>query len=175
MAEPKAPPAALPVVTYADGLSIHFNGEEIRLIHVPGAHTDGDTAVWFTGSNVVHLGDLFFQLGYPYIDIDSGGDVEGIIAGLGELLTRLPEDVRVIPGHGELTGLEDVKDYVAMLSTITVRIRGYLDEGKSLDEIQAALPTQEFDARWGNFNFMPPQRFVEIIVRSLSERSSSER
>ena len=104
---------SLPVVTYSDGLSLHFNGEEVRVFHVPEAHTDGDSAVWFEGSNAVHLGDLYFQLGYPFVDVASGGNVLGLIEGLRRILPELPADVRVIPGHGQVTGKAELEVYRA--------------------------------------------------------------
>jgi len=163
----KAPSEALPIVTYADGLALHFNGEEIRLIHVPEAHTDGDTVVWFTGSNVVHLGDLYFQLGYPFVDTQSGGNVLGLIEGLRGLLPNLPADVRVIPGHGEVTGKPELEEYVRMLETITERVRAGLEQRQDVAALLASGVTKDFDARWGHFEFVPPQRFVESVVASL--------
>ncbi len=167
LVDQEAPARALPVVTYADGISLHFNGEEIRVIHVPGAHTDGDSVVWFTGSNAIHLGDLYFQVGYPFIDTGSGGDVEGMIAGLKRLLPGLPADVKVIPGHGELTGKAELEGYVAMLATITERVREHLAQGHDVEAMMAAGVTQDFDARWGQFQFVPPRKFVESVVASL--------
>jgi glyoxylase-like metal-dependent hydrolase (beta-lactamase superfamily II) len=163
----RAPVQSLPIVTYADGLALHFNGEEIRLIHVPEGHTDGDTAVWFKGSNVIHLGDLYFQLGYPYIDTASGGNVLGMIEGLRGLLAELPADVRVIPGHGEVTGKPELEEYVKMLETITERVRAGLEQGKDAAAMMAAGVTKDFDARWGQFDFVPPERFVQSVVASL--------
>jgi glyoxylase-like metal-dependent hydrolase (beta-lactamase superfamily II) len=161
------PAPALPVVTYADGLALHWNGEEIRLLHVPGAHTDGDSVVWFTGSNVVHLGDLYFQLGYPFVDVASGGSVLGLVEGLSALLARLPDDVRVIPGHGLVTGKEGVREYLVMLTTLTERVRAHLAQGHDAAAMMAAGITKDFDARWGHFDFVPPARFVQSVIDSL--------
>ncbi len=169
VAEKELPLPALPEITYEDGAAIHFNGEEVRLIHVAGAHTDGDTVVWFTKSNVVHLGDLYFQIGYPFIDVASGGGVEGLVAGLRELLTKLPRDARFIPGHGEVTGIEGVEEYLAMVETIAQRVREHLKEGWSVDEMISAGVTEDYDARWGNFAFIPPRRFVEILTECLQK------
>lgn len=165
--EEGAPPQSLPLVTHADGLSLHWNGEEIRLLHVPGAHTDGDTAVWFTGSNAIHLGDLYFQVGYPFVDVASGGNVVGLAEGLRALLARLPDDVRVISGHGTVTGKGELAEYVTMLETITERVRAHLAEGRDVAAMMAAGVTRDFDGRWGSFDFIPPQRFVESVVASL--------
>jgi glyoxylase-like metal-dependent hydrolase (beta-lactamase superfamily II) len=134
---------------------------------VPEGHTDGDTAVWFKGSNVIHLGDLYFQLGYPYIDTASGGNVLGMIEGLRGLLAELPADVRVIPGHGEVTGKPELEEYAKMLETITERVRAGLEQGKDAAAMSAAGVTKDFDARWGQFDFVPPERFVQSVVASL--------
>lgn len=163
----KRPEAALPVITYADGVSIHWNGEEVRLIHQPNAHTDGDTVVWFTGSNVVHMGDLYFQLGYPFVDVAGGGNVLGLIEGVQSMLARLPADVRVIPGHGEVTGVEGLREYAAMLQTITDRVREHLAKGEDAKAMLAAGVTRDFDARWGHFDFVPPEKFVQSVIDSL--------
>jgi glyoxylase-like metal-dependent hydrolase (beta-lactamase superfamily II) len=163
----ETPAAALPVVTYEDGLSIHFNGEEIRVFHLPAAHTDGDSVVWFTGSGVVHVGDLYFQVGYPFIDLGSGGSVEGLIAGVKAVLARVPADARVIPGHGEVTGVDGLREYLAMIEEVAGRVRRALAEGQSEDEIVAAGLTKDFDARWGRFDFVPPERFVRTLVQDL--------
>lgn len=163
----KAPAQALPVVTYAEGLALHWNGEEVLLVHVPEAHTDGDTVVWFTGSNVVHLGDLYFQLGYPFVDTASGGNVLGLIEGLRGLLPKLPADVRVIPGHGEVTGKKELEEYVKMLRTISERVRAALEQGQDAAKMMASGLTKEFDERWGHFDFVPPERFVQSVIDSL--------
>jgi glyoxylase-like metal-dependent hydrolase (beta-lactamase superfamily II) len=163
----KAPVHALPIVTYADGLALHWNGEEIRLIHVPEGHTDGDSVVWFKGSNVIHLGDLYFQLGYPFVDTASGGNVLGLAEGLRALLPELPADIRVIPGHGKVTGKAELEQYVAMLETITERVRTALEQGKDSAAMIAAGVTKDFDERWGHFDFVPPERFVQSVIDSL--------
>ena len=163
------PAAALPVVTHERGLSIHFNGEEIRLLHFPNAHTDGDTVVWFTGSNVVHLGDLYFDVGYPFIDVDSGGGIRGIVSGVREMLAVLPEDVRIVSGHGRVTGRADLQAYAEMLADVLGRIQEALDDGLPADEIVALKLTADYDERWGGFSFVPPDNFVRSVIRSLTE------
>jgi cyclase len=169
VSEEALPAEALPTITYAEGVSLRFNGEEIRLSYVGGgAHTDGDTVVWFTGSNVVHMGDVYFQAGYPFVDTNSGGDVRGIIAAVEQVLETVPEDARIIPGHGEVTGTEGLRDYLEMLRTITGRVEELLAEGFTVDEMMEAEVTAEFDERWGSFAFVPPRRFVESVVTSLS-------
>ncbi len=167
LAEEGSPAEALPLVTYAGGVSVHFNGEEIRVIHVPGAHTDGDSVVWFTGSNVVHLGDLGFMVGYPFVDVASGGDVQGLTRGLRTLLAELPADARFVPGHGDATDRAGIEAYLTMLETITARVKERRARGEDAAAMIAAGVTRDFDERWGRFEFVPPRRFVESVIASL--------
>ena len=162
------PAVALPVVTYADGVSLHFNGEEVRLIHVPSAHTDGDTVVWFRGSNVVHMGDLYFQIGYPYLDVGAGGSAQGLVAGLDRLLELLPRDARFIPGHGIVTGRAELVAYRDMVATVLERVRELKAEGVSVDDMLAGGVTEEYDQRW-TWGFIDARRFVESIARGLDD------
>ncbi len=162
-----ADPLALPVVTYDAGLSLHFAGEEVAVLHVPGAHTDGDSVVWFKGSNVVHMGDLYFQLGYPFIDLASGGSLQGLIAGVRSVLERVPADARFIPGHGEVTGAEGLREYLAMLEQVRDRVQEALDQGLGEEELVNLRLTEDLDGRWGGFAFVPAESFVRSVVRSL--------
>lgn len=163
-------PAGLPEITHANGLALHFNGETIRVLYFPSAHTDGDSVVWFTRANVVHMGDLFFQLGYPFIDLDSGGSVDGLIDAVKRVLDEIPADAKIIPGHGELTDVGGLREYVAMLEQLRDRVQTGLAAGKSAEDLLAAGITAEFDARWGGFAFVPPEKFVRTLVRGLSAR-----
>ena len=161
------PQEALPVVTFNDSLSIHFNGEEIRVIHFPHSHTDGDSVVFFTGSNVVHMGDLFFSGRFPYVDLDSGGDVEGLIKHVEELLSELPPDVKLIPGHGPLSDIDDLKTYHQTLVETADLVRDQIEAGKSLDEIKAVGLPQKWRS-WGS-GFISTGRWIEIVHRSLTK------
>jgi glyoxylase-like metal-dependent hydrolase (beta-lactamase superfamily II) len=163
----KAPAQALPIVTYADGISLHWNGEEIRLLHLPECHTDGDTVVWFKNSGVIHLGDLYFQLGYPFIDTASGGNVLGLTEGLKRLMAELPEGIRIIPGHGVVTGKKELAEYLKMLETITERVKPLLAADKDAKAMIASGVTKDFDERWGHFDFVPPEKFVQSVIDSL--------
>lgn len=167
VADPVSPPVGLPAVTYDQGLSLHFAGEEIEVFHVPGAHTDGDSVVWFRGSGVVHMGDVYFQVGYPFVDLDSGGSVQGLIAGVRTVLERVPADTKFVPGHGEVTGAEGLREYLAMLEEVVSRVQEGLEAGMSEEEILALKLTQDLDPRWGGFAFVPPDRFVQTVVASL--------
>ncbi|MET0753399.1 MAG: MBL fold metallo-hydrolase, partial [Pyrinomonadaceae bacterium] len=137
--EIKALPAVgLPMITYGQGLSIYFNGEEIRAVYMPNGHTDGDTIIFFTGSNVVHLGDDFFAGRFPFIDLDSGGSVPGLIKNIDTLIKQIPADAKLIPGHGEVSTLNDLKTYHQTLLETTDIVRKQMNEKKSLDEIKKA-------------------------------------
>ena len=160
------PKEALPVVTFRDSLSIHFNGEEIRIIHFPNSHTDGDGVVFFTGSNVVHTGDLFFSGRFPYVDIDSGGNVEGLMKHIEQLLIELPPDVKLIPGHGPLSDINNLKAYHRMLVETTDIVRDQIKAGKSLDAIKTAGLPKKWRS-WGA-SFISTGRWIEIVHRSLT-------
>ena len=162
-------PAAgsLPTITYDGELSLHVNGEDVRLIHVGPGHTDGDSIVWFEGSNVVHMGDLFFNIGYPFIDLDSGGDIEGLIDACHHVLDLVPDDVAVIPGHGEATDVDGLRAYVAMVEECLARFRKAHTEGKSATEALDAGLLDDFNERWGSFSFVPPEKWAATLMNYL--------
>ncbi|MGQ0553895.1 MAG: MBL fold metallo-hydrolase [Planctomycetota bacterium] len=163
-----APPQALPVVTFEDSLSLHWNGEEIRLQHLPNGHTDGDAYVHFLGSGVVHLGDLFFAGRFPFVDLGSGGDVIGLQRNIARLIETLPADVRIIPGHGPLSTLNDLRTYHRMLESSIAVVRQRRADGLSLaDTVAAGLPEEW--AGWGNA-FISTERWLKTVYESL-ERS----
>lgn len=159
--------AALPVVTYDTGLTIHLNGEEIRVEHFPASHTDGDSVVWFTGSNVVHLGDLLWSGWFPFVDVASGGDVPGLIRSIRRIRESLPDGAKIIPGHGRLSTAEDLDRYLAMLVATTDVVRRAIGEGKSLEAIQAAGLDPEWEA-WGT-GFIGTKDWIEFIHQSLTK------
>jgi cyclase len=161
---PAAPAAALPVVTFTDGVTFHLNGDEIRAFHVPPAHTDGDAVVHFVKSNVLHGGDTFFNGIYPFIDLSSGGTVAGMIGAADRMLALAGEGTKIIPGHGPLGTKADLKAYRDMLATISGRVAAQVKAGKTLEEVTAAAPTAEFDAKWGQA-FMKPGPFVAIVYK----------
>jgi glyoxylase-like metal-dependent hydrolase (beta-lactamase superfamily II) len=165
---PVAPKDALPVITFDESLSVHFNGEEIKAIHYPKGHTDGDGVIYFTGSNVVHMGDDFFSGRFPFVDLASGGNVEGLIKNIGEILPKLPAGVKIIPGHGPISTIDDLKTYHQMLIETVEVVRKQMQAGKSLDDIKAAgLPEKYKDWNWA---FITAPTWIEIIHRSLSQK-----
>ena len=166
---PPSAKGALPIVTFAGPLSFHINGEEIRVIHMPHAHTDGDAVVHFLGSDVVHMGDIFWYGIYPFIDTDSGGSVAGTIAACDQVLALVNPKTRIIPGHGPLSDAAGLKEYRDMLATIAGRIRGLLAEGRTVEQVAAAGVSAEWDEKWGK-RFLKPDKFAEMIARDLARK-----
>ena len=161
------PEAALPELTYQREMSLHFNGGEIELQHFSHAHTNGDTAVFFRKHNAVHLGDVFNNSGYPFVDVGSGGGIDGMIRFCKETLAQIDEHTVVIPGHGPVTDYARLGQYLAMLRTVRDRIQGMIDDGKSLEEVSAAAPTADFDAIYGPES--ASLAFVNRVYSDLSE------
>jgi len=164
---PASPKPALPVVTFTNDVTFHLNGDEIFAFHVAKAHTDGDTIVQFRKSNVIHMGDIFFNKLYPFIDISSGGSVDGMIAGADRVLGIANDSTKIIPGHGPMGTKADLKAYRDMLATIAGRIKAQVRAGKQLAEVIASKPTADFDAVWGK-GFLKPEKFVEMLWKDLS-------
>jgi glyoxylase-like metal-dependent hydrolase (beta-lactamase superfamily II) len=163
-----SPKEALPVITFDESLTVHFNGEEIRVIHFPHGHTDGDSVIFFSTSNVVHMGDDFFAGRFPFVDLDSGGSVEGAMKNVGEVLARLPANVKIIPGHGPLSTIDDLKLYHRMLTETIGIVRQRMSAGKTLAQIKReGLPAQWKE--WGT-GFIKTDTWIETIYKSLSKR-----
>ncbi len=159
---------ALPVITFDQSASVHFNGEEIKLLHHGPGHTDGDSIIHFTGANVVHMGDQFFNGGFPFIDLSSGGSVEGYIKTVATVLEKIPADAKVIPGHGKLGTVEDLKAFHTMLVETTGLMKKAITDGKSLAELKAAgLPD-----KWQSFGagFIKTDRWIETIYNSATKK-----
>lgn len=157
-----AAPQALPAVTFRETLTLHFAGQEVQLIHVEPAHTDGDVLAYFPQANVLHTGDVVFNGMYPFIDVNAGGSLDGMVRAVDRVLAVGNEQTRFIPGHGPIAKVADLRKYREMLVTVGDRIRALMKEGKSRDEIIAAKPTADFDAEWGGGGF-PPDLWVGIV------------
>lgn len=163
---PASPKGALPVVTFDGAVSFHLNGEEIRAFHVPRAHTDGDAIVHFVGSDIVHIGDVFWNGMYPFIDTASGGSVKGTLAACDKVLAFATDTTRIIPGHGPLSDKAGLQAYRDMLAGILARIEPMVREGRKMEEIVAARPTAPFDEKWGK-GFIKPPKFAEMVAADL--------
>lgn len=165
---PPSPKVALPVVTFSDGVSFHQNGEDIAVFHVDQAHTDGDGIVWFKGANVIHMGDTFFRDRYPFIDVDGGGSIDGMVAAADRVLGIIDDNTKVIPGHGELSTKADLRKYRDVLAAARDRVKKLIAEGKTLDQAIAAKPMADYDATWGT-GFIKPDVFVRLIYASYGK------
>jgi cyclase len=165
-AEPASPRGALPIVTFNDSTTFHLNGDDIVAFHVQPAHTDGDVVVHFTNANVIHMGDTFITGRYPFVDLSSGGNVNGFIAAADRALVVCNSETKVIPGHGVVSDCAALKAWRDMIATVRERVRAAMAQNKSLDAIKAAKPTAEFDAARGSGSVNGDQ-FVEFIYRSL--------
>jgi cyclase len=161
-----SPDIALPVITFDHGITFHLNGGTIRALHVPLGHTDGDAILFFEEANIVHMGDLFFNRMYPVIDITAGGSAWGMIEAISTVLPMLNEDTVIIPGHGPVGDINDLKAFREMLAIVTNRIQLLVDEGKTADEVAALNPTITFDDPWA-WDFMPPERFSRLVYDSV--------
>jgi glyoxylase-like metal-dependent hydrolase (beta-lactamase superfamily II) len=160
------PRVALPVVTFSRDLTFHINGDEVFAHHVARAHTDGDAIVQFKKSNVIHMGDTFFNQLYPFIDTSSGGTVNGVLAAA-DLVLRLADDnTKIIPGHGPLGTAADLQAYRDMLAAVSGRVRQLIRQGKTLEEVVAARPSAKYDEVWGK-GFLAPEKFVAMLYGNL--------
>jgi cyclase len=164
---PPAAPGALPVVTYGATVTFHINGEEIHAFHVPPAHTDGDSIVHFKKANVIHGGDTFFNGMYPFIDVTTGGNIDGMIAAADKVLAMAKADTKIIPGHGPLASKADLQAYRDMLAGVRSAVKPLVDAKKTLDEVKAAKPLAPFDAKWGG-GFLKADVFTGIVYESLT-------
>jgi len=162
---PASPPEALPVITFSDTMTFYFNGDVIDVVHMPNAHTDGDSVLHFRNADVIHTGDVFINRGYPLIDIASDGSIQGQITATNRLLDMMGPDTIVIPGHGPLADKARVLAIRDMLVTARMSVAELISQGKTLDEIIAAKPLAELDPEWGQ-GFVRAKYFVRIIYQS---------
>ncbi|MCY3845172.1 MAG: MBL fold metallo-hydrolase [Acidobacteria bacterium] len=159
----RLPAVALPVLTYDEPVTIHLNGEDVRLIPVPPAHTDGDTFIHFRGSDVLHLGDVFRTVAFPVIDGNNGGTLDGTIEALGIAAGIAGPGTKIVPGHGVVSSREDVIEFRDMIIDVGAKVRALVADGATYDEVLAAGPTAGYEAKWGD-----PQRFLTAVYAELS-------
>ncbi|AOE50561.1 MBL fold metallo-hydrolase [Kangiella sediminilitoris] len=163
---PASPKAALPVVTFDSEISLHLNGDDMRAYHVANAHTDGDAIIYFEKDNVLHMGDTYFNIGYPYIDTGSGGSIDGYIAAVERGLELADDNTKIIPGHGPMSNKKELQEFGDMLKDLRQKVAALKDKGMSLDEVIAANPSAEYDADNGQA-FIKPKQIVTFIYNSL--------
>ena len=164
----KNPKDALPIITFNDRINIHMNGEDVMAHHVEHAHTDGDAILYFNKSNVLHTGDTYFHKRYPYIDIKSGGSIDGYINAVKKGLSLINADTKIIPGHGDVSNREEYSSFLTMLETLRKNVQAEIDKGKSEDEVATndALTKQYDDLGYGDF-FINSERIKRTIYQSL--------
>jgi cyclase len=161
-----APKAALPIITFSNDVTVHLNGEDIRALHFPSGHTDGDSIIFFPKNNVVHMGDDFVRYGFPFIDVASGGSVQGMIDAMEKAMALLPADVKVIPGHGALSNLDDVRAFVKMLKETSAVVQKAINRRQTLEQMKQA----KILAPWEKFSgsFINTDAFIETLYNSLT-------
>ena len=158
--------AGLPIITFEHDVTVHLNGEDIRALHFPSGHTDGDSIIFFPKNNVVHMGDDFVRYGFPFIDVASGGSVQGMIDAMEKATAQLPADVKVIPGHGALSNLDDVRAFTKMLKETSAVVQKAIDSHKTLDQMKQ----EKILAPWEKFSgqFVNADAFIETLYNSLT-------
>lgn len=172
---PAAPKAALPVITFDDQVTFHLGAHTVQVIHIPSAHTDGDAIVQLKEVDVIHTGDLVFYGLYPVVDYSSGGSLKGMADATAQLLAMSDEDTRFIPGHGPaVIGRRELAEYLEMLRVVHARLETMIGEGKTLEQVLAAKPTAEFDAKWGQ-GFLPADRWVTINYQGMTQTPDAAR
>lgn len=160
--------SALPVITFSDKVSFHLNGETARVYHVAHGHTDGDSIIHFEGSNVIHMGDMYFNGLYPYVDLDAGGSIKGMIEAAELALSLANDSTRIIPGHGPLALTDDLRGYRDYLVQATANVQTLIDEGKDLQQVIQAQPTAQWDDTLGK-TWITPAQFATFIYNSLED------
>ena len=161
-----SPAIALPVVTFEDALTFHWNGQTIRAFHVAPAHTDGDAMVHFVEAKILHTGDVFWSDDFPFVDHASGGNLDGVIDALGLVLELIDDDTKVVPGHGSLSDKAGVARTLEMLLGVRAAIGALLDQGMDVDGVVAADPTEPWNAEWGN-GWLNPEQFTKITTAGM--------
>jgi cyclase len=167
---PAQPKAALPIITFDDHITLHLNGEEIRVMHFPAAHTDGDAVIYFSKNNVVHMGDEFIRYGFPFVDVNAGGSVQGMIAACEKVAATLPADVKVIPGHGDVASMGDIREYTKMMKDTLAVVQGAMAKHESLDQMKS----EKILAPWQKYSgaFVSTDAWIETIYNSLNTAQS---
>jgi cyclase len=163
---------ALPIITFDHDVTVHLNGEDIRALYFPAGHTDGDSIIFFPKSNVVHMGDDFVTYGFPFIDVESGGSINGMIDGVEKVIAQLTPDVKVIPGHGPVSTLDDVRAYVKMLKETRDVAQKAIKEGKTLDQMKQAKPLDPWKKYSGDY--IKEDAFLETLYNSLTGQKTGK-
>ena len=172
-ATPPSPKEALPMITFKDDMTLHIDEETLMAFHVHNAHTDGDAIMYFPKSNVIHMGDTYFKGRYPYIDLGSGGSVNGVLAALDKAIFLADSETKIIPGHGALSNKKELMEYRNVIITVTDRVKKAIASDMTLEEIKVSNLTKEYDEEWG-VGFIKPDRFLEILYSDLTKNEKVE-
>ncbi|HEY4962723.1 MAG TPA: MBL fold metallo-hydrolase [Terriglobales bacterium] len=164
---------ALPIITFDHDVTVHLNGDDIRALHFPAGHTDGDAIIFFPKANVVHMGDDYVRYGYPFIDVTAGGSVQGMIAACEKVAAMLPADVKVIPGHGQISNLNEVREYVTMLKETSAAVQAAIKSGKSVDQMKKEKILAAWDKKYSG-DFINSDVFIETLYNSLTNQKNAE-
>ena len=164
--------AALPIITFDHDVTVHLNGEDIRALHYPAGHTDGDAIIFFPKANVVHMGDDYVRYGFPFIDVTAGGSVQGMIAACEGAIAQLPADVKVIPGHGELSKVNEVREYIRMLKETSAAVQNELNAGKGLDQIKKDKVLAPWEKQYASKS-LTTDLFIETLYNSLTNQKNA--
>jgi cyclase len=165
------PKEALPIITFDHNLTLHLNGEDIRVMYFAAAHTDGDSIVFFPKSNVVHMGDLFVTYGFPFVDLDSGGSIDGTVDAVEKVIAQMPAGVKVIPGHGPISSLDDMRAFVKMLKETRAAVQNALDRGQTFDQMQQA----KLLSPWKQYSgILGEDAFLKTLYKSLAARRNGK-
>ncbi|MBO6689852.1 MAG: MBL fold metallo-hydrolase [Hyphomonas sp.] len=165
---PAAPEAAWPVITFNDEMTLYLNGQTVRLIHAPDAHTDGDTFIYFEEANVLHTGDLMFNGMFPFVDITSGGSFTGFVAASQAMADTINDETRIIPGHGALGSKADIGLTLEMLDGVMSAVQAEIDTGKDIDAVLEAAPLTPWVDDWAT-GFMTEPRFTRLVYADLAK------
>jgi glyoxylase-like metal-dependent hydrolase (beta-lactamase superfamily II) len=164
------PKDALPIITFNDRVNVHMNGEDVNIYHVEHAHTDGDAMLYFTKSNVLHTGDTYFHKRYPYIDVKSGGSIDGYIKAVKKGLTLINDDTKIIPGHGSVSNKEEYQSFLTMLETLRKNVKAEIEKGKTEDEVASNESiTKTYDAMDYGSGFINSEKIKRAIYQSLKD------
>jgi len=166
--KPKTNAVALPVITYHDGLNIYLDDEEIQLTHFANAHTDGDTVVYFKKANVLHTGDLFFEIGFPYIDLNNGGSVKGYLTAVKKLIIQYPDDVVIISGHGGMSDKKGLRDFASMIEYSLSKVSHWIADGKTSEEMNAIGLGDDYKKY--SWAFINEEKWLETLVKDLKSQ-----
>jgi cyclase len=163
---------ALPIITFDNDVTVHLNGEDIRALYFPAGHTDGDSVIFFPKSNVVHMGDDFVTYGFPFIDVNSGGSIDGMIDGVEKVIAQVPADVKIIPGHGPISSVTDVRAYLEMLKGTREAVAKAIKDGKTLDQMKQAKLLDPWKKYAGDF--INADAFLETLYNSLTGQKNGK-